>query len=99
MMTTSSERWYFARQVATSSTPIDERGPTGGDLSTSQDGEAKSATSQLGFSTAAVRSKEEPEESIDSEGPPSDLCFLDLTLPPIEEESRERPGLDFILEV
>ncbi|KAH0879203.1 hypothetical protein HID58_066597 [Brassica napus] len=42
------------------------------------------------FSTSTVRSNKEPEESIDSEGPAPDLCFFDLTLPPMEEESRAR---------
>ena len=49
--------------------------------------------------TSAVRSSEEPEESINSEGPIPDLCFFDLTLPPMEEESRARSGFDFILEI
>ena len=63
------------------------------------DGGATPVTARLGFSTSAVRSNEEPEESIDSEGPPPYICFFDLTLPPIEEESKARSGLDFILEV
>ncbi|KAH0858935.1 hypothetical protein HID58_087196 [Brassica napus] len=56
-------------------------------------------TARLRFSNSAVRSSEEPEESINSEGPAPDLCFFDLTLPPIEEESRARSGLDFIQEI
>ncbi|KAH0873068.1 hypothetical protein HID58_070430 [Brassica napus] len=85
------------RGFATSSTPIDERGPIERNLST--DGGATSATVQLGFLTSAVRSNEDPEESVDSEGLTPDLCFFDLTLPPIEEESRARSGLDFILKI
>ena len=47
----------------------------------------------LRFSTSAVRSSEEPEESIDSDGPAPNLCFFDLILPPMEEESRARSDL------
>ncbi|KAH0879654.1 hypothetical protein HID58_067048, partial [Brassica napus] len=76
-----------------------QEGPTGRNLSTSTDGETASATTWLEFLTSTVRSREEPEESVDSDGPTLDLCFFDLTLPPMEEESRARFGLDFILEI
>ncbi|KAH0902951.1 hypothetical protein HID58_042454 [Brassica napus] len=55
--------------------------------------------SNAGDCAAWVFNLREPEESIDSEGPAPDLCFFDLTLPPIEEEFRARSGLDFILEI
>ncbi|KAH0859047.1 hypothetical protein HID58_087308, partial [Brassica napus] len=55
--------------------------------------------SNAGRCAAQVLNLREPEESINSEGPAPDLCFFDVTLPPIEEESQARFGLDLILEI
>ncbi|KAH0893105.1 hypothetical protein HID58_055534 [Brassica napus] len=96
---TSSERLYFSLQVATSSTPIEERGPTEENLLPPTIGEAPSISARPRSPTSAVRSRKESEESMDSGGMTSVLCFFDLTLPPMEEESGARFDLGFILGV
>ncbi|CDY36203.1 BnaAnng04490D [Brassica napus] len=83
-MTTSSGSLYFFLQIATSSSPITEGGPIGGYWLPST-GKVFLVTRALGLFTAAVRSRKESEESMDSAG--TALKLLDLTLLPMEEES------------
>ncbi|KAG2251697.1 hypothetical protein Bca4012_099188 [Brassica carinata] len=67
-MTKSAGRLYFTLQSATSSTPITEGGPIGGYRFPSATDKTFLATIALGFSTSAVKSREESEESMDSNG-------------------------------
>ncbi|KAL0678430.1 hypothetical protein Bca4012_006411 [Brassica carinata] len=95
---TSAGRLYFILQSATSSTPITEGGPIGGNQFPSATGETFRATIALGSSTSAVKSREELEESMDTNGATASFTLLDLTLLPMEEESGERPDSAFISE-
>ncbi|KAH0879423.1 LOW QUALITY PROTEIN: hypothetical protein HID58_066817 [Brassica napus] len=80
---------------ATSSTPITERGLTGGSLPASAASGALSTTARLRPSISEVRSRERFEESMDSRGSTPTLFFY-RTLSPIEEEPRAGSDLPLI---
>ncbi|KAL0803548.1 hypothetical protein Bca101_096038 [Brassica carinata] len=94
-MMMSAGRLYFILQFATSSTPITEGEPIGRYRFPSATGETFRATIALGSSTSTVKSREESEESMDTDGATASFTLLDLTLLPMEEESGERPDSAF----
>ena len=95
-MVTSSGRRNFFLQFATSSTPITDRGPTGESLSPPRGGGAFPTSAFLSSSISTVRSREDYEESMDSQASFPTLR-LERTLVPIKDDPRARSSPFVIL--